>query len=103
MIHMDMNHRPQRAPEFNALPSTGATVIFGTEGWIFVSRDGIVTNPAPLAAREDRSPIRYRSVRSPDHRRNLLEAIRTDRKTICPIESAVRASKRGAARNNSSR
>ena len=49
LIHMDMVTARKRAPEFNAMPSTGATVIYGSEGWIFVSRDGIVTNPASLA------------------------------------------------------
>jgi Holliday junction resolvase-like predicted endonuclease len=29
-------------------------------------------------------------IRSNDHRRNLLDAIRSGRKTICPVEVAVR-------------
>ncbi len=90
LIHMDMVTARKRAPEFNALPSTGATVIFGTEGWIFVSRDGIVTNPASLAG-EKIGPNQIQVIRSNDHRRNLLEAIRSGQKTICPIEGAVRA------------
>ena len=89
LIHMDMVTARKRAPEFNAMPSTGATVIFGTEGWIFVSRDGIVTNPASLAG-EKIGPSQSQVIRSSDHRRNLLEAIRSGQKTICPIEVAVR-------------
>ena len=89
LIHMDMVTARKRAPEFNAMPSTGATVIFGTEGWIFVSRDGIVTNPASLAG-EKIGPSQNQVIRSSDHRRNLLEAIRSGQKTICPIEVAVR-------------
>jgi predicted dehydrogenase len=90
LIHMDMVSARKRAPEFSALPSTGATVIFGSEGWIFVSRDGIVTNPASLAS-EKIGPNQKQVIRSNDHRRNLLEAIRGGQKTICPVESAVRA------------
>ncbi len=90
LIHMDMVTARKRAPEFNALPSTGATVIYGTEGWIFVSRDGIVTSPPALAS-EKIGPNQIQVIRSNDHRRNLLDAIRTGQKTICPIEGAVRA------------
>ena len=72
------------------MPSTGATVIYGTEGWIFVSRDGIVSNPASLAS-EKIGPNQKQVIRSSDHRRNLLDAIRGGQKTICPIEGAVRA------------
>ena len=90
LIHMDMVTARQRAPEFNALPSTGATVIYGTEGWIFVSRDGIVTSPVSLAS-ERIGPNQKQVIRSSDHRRNLLDAIRGGQKTICPIEGAVRA------------
>ena len=90
LIHMDMVTARKRAPEFSALPSTGATVIYGTEGWIFVSRDGIVTNPASLAS-EKIGPNQIQVIRSNDHRRNLLDAIRSGQKTICPIEGAVRA------------
>jgi predicted dehydrogenase len=89
MIHMDMVTARKRAPEFNALPSTGATVIYGTEGWIFVSRDGIVTNPASIAG-EKIGPNQIQVIRSNDHRRNLLEAIRGGQKTICNVEAAVR-------------
>jgi predicted dehydrogenase len=90
LIHMDMVSAKKRAPEFNALSSNGATVIYGTEGWIYVSRDGIVTKPASLAS-EKIGPNQKQVIRSNDHRRNLLDAIRSGQKTICPIESAVRA------------
>jgi predicted dehydrogenase len=89
LIHMDMAIARKRAPEFNALPSTGATVIFGSEGWIFVSRDGIVTHPESLAS-EKIGPNQIQVIRSSDHRRNLLDAIRSGRKTICNVEVAVR-------------
>lgn len=90
LIHMDMITARKRAPEFNSLPSTGASVIFGTEGWIYVSREGIVTKPASLAG-EKIGPNQIQVMRSNDHRRNLLNAIRTGQPTICGVEGAVRA------------
>jgi myo-inositol 2-dehydrogenase / D-chiro-inositol 1-dehydrogenase len=89
LIHMDMVSAKKRATEFNSMPSNGATVIFGTKGWIYVSRAGMVTNPARLAA-EKIGPNEIRVIRSDDHKRNLLNAIRTGQRTICPVESAVR-------------
>lgn len=89
LIHMDMVSAKKRAPEFNSMPSNGATVIFGTKGWIYISRAGIVTNPARLAT-EKIGPNEIRVIRSNDHKRNLVDAIRTGQRTICPIESAVR-------------
>ena len=88
LIHMDMVSARKRAREFSALPSNGATVIYGTEGWIYVSREGIVTQPAGLAS-EKIGPNAVQVIRSDDHRRNLLNAIRTGRPTISPIEAAV--------------
>jgi predicted dehydrogenase len=89
LIHMDMVSAKKRAPEFNSMPSNGATVIFGSKGWIYVSRAGMVTNPARLAT-ERIGPNEIRVIRSDDHKRNLLNAIRTGQRTICPVESAVR-------------
>ncbi len=37
LIHMDMVSAKKRAPEFNPMPSNGATVIFGTKGWIILA------------------------------------------------------------------
>jgi predicted dehydrogenase len=89
LIHMDMISARKRAKEFNSLPSNGATVIFGTEGWIFVSRDGIVTHPEALAS-EIIGPNQVQVIRSNNHQRNLLNAIRNGQTNICPIEVAVR-------------
>jgi predicted dehydrogenase len=90
LIHMDMVTAKKRAPEFMTMPSAGATVIYGTEGWIYVSREGIVTKPASLAS-EKIGPNQTQVIRSNDHRRNLLNAIRTGQPTICGVEGAVRA------------
>jgi len=54
-----------------------------------VSRDGIVTHPESLAS-EKIGPNQIQVIRSNDHKRNLLEAIRSGQKTICNIEVAVR-------------
>jgi predicted dehydrogenase len=89
LIHMDRVTAHKREPLFETLPSVGASLFFGTEGWIFVSRDGIVTHPESLAS-EKIGPNQIQVIRSDDHQRNLLEAIRTGQKTICNVEVAVR-------------
>ena len=89
LIHMDMVTAKKRAREFNSMGSNGASVFFGAEGWIYVSRDGVVTHPESLAA-EVIGPNAKQVIRSSDHRRNLLNAIRTGQPTIAPIEAAVR-------------
>lgn len=89
MLLMDANTARKRAVEFQSLPSRFSSVFFGTEGWIYVSREGIVTHPARLAA-ERIGPNAIQVIRSNDHRRNFLEAIRKGRRTISPVEAAVR-------------
>jgi hypothetical protein len=89
LIHMDMRTAKKRASQFDLLPSIGATVIFGSEGWIYVSREGLITHPAKLAA-ETIGPNEIHVIRSDNHRRDLLAAIRTGRRTIAPIDVAAR-------------
>ncbi len=89
LIHMDMLTARKRAKEFSALPSNGASVFFGTEGWVYVSREGLVTHPASLAG-ERIGPNQVQVIRSSDHRRNLLDSIRTGHPTVSPVEAAVR-------------
>lgn len=89
LIHMDMVSAKKRAPEFNSLPSNGASVFFGTEGWVYVSREGIVTNPARLAT-EKIGPNEIHVIRSNNHQRNLLDAIRSGQQNISPVGGAVR-------------
>jgi hypothetical protein len=48
-----------------------------------------VTHPESLA-REIIGPNQVRVMRSDNHRRNLLNAVRTGQKTICNVEVAVR-------------
>lgn len=89
LIHMDMRTAKKRASQFDLLPSIGATVVLGSEGWIYVSREGLITQPAKLAS-ETIGPNEIQVIRSDNHRRNLLNAIRTGRKAISPIDVAAR-------------
>jgi predicted dehydrogenase len=89
LVHMDTRTARQRVPQFNLMATTGASVIFGSEGWIFVSREGIITHPAKLVS-ETIGPNEIRVIRSDNHKRNLLNAIRTGQKTICPVDVAAR-------------
>ena len=87
LVHMDMHTAKKRAPEFNLIPNNnGAAVIYGSEGWIYVSREGIVTNPPSLAT-EKIGPNQIQVTRSSDHHQNFLNAIRTGQQTICPWRS----------------
>jgi predicted dehydrogenase len=90
LINMDMFTAKKRAPQFNSLPSNGATVMIGTEGWIYASREGIVTHPPSLAT-ESIGPNQIQVIRTNDHRRNFLNAIRTGQQPVCHLEAAVRS------------
>jgi hypothetical protein len=63
-------------------------VLIGSEGWIFVSRESVQTHPESLM-RTVIGPNEIR-LRSSDHKRNFLDAIRTGRQPISHIEAAVR-------------
>jgi len=63
-------------------------ILFGTEGWIWVSRVGMQTQPASLM----RTVLRPNDVRvlySDDHKRNFLDAIRTGQPNVSPVEAGV--------------
>lgn len=93
MIHMDSRHTEQEFPQFvtPVLESRGCGILFvGSDGWVIVSRGGIDANPKSLlqttfGSDEPRLPV------SNNHKRNLLDCIKTRQKTICPIETAVRS------------
>jgi hypothetical protein len=63
-------------------------VILGTEGSLWVSREGITTKPESLV-RSVIGPNDHRVIHSNDHEGNFLEAVRTGRPTISPIEAAA--------------
>jgi hypothetical protein len=89
LVHMDLVTARKRARQFE-LDDYMASVFLGTEGWIYVSRRAMHTHPASLRG-EAIAPNGIKVVRSKDHRRNFLDAIRTGRKTVSPVEAAVRA------------
>jgi predicted dehydrogenase len=88
LVHMDMRTALKRAPQFQ-LHWMGM-LFQGTEGWIYVSRDGVDTEPRSLA-RIVFGPNDIQYPRSTDHRRNFLDSVRTGRKPVSPIEAAVRS------------
>ena len=88
LVHLDIRTAKKRAEQFAF--GNMASLFIGTEGWIYVSRSAIRTHPEPLV-REKFGPNDFRVVRSDDHRGNFLEAVRTGKPPISPIESAVRA------------
>jgi len=63
-------------------------ILFGTEGWIWVSRVGIRTQPESLV-RVLIGPNDKRVMRSDDHKSNLLDRIRTGQPNVCPVEVGV--------------
>jgi predicted dehydrogenase len=88
LIHMDMAAAKKLAPQFGLI-NFMSSVMVGSEGWILVSRNGMRTHPASLmqaviGANEKRV------MKSDDHRRNFLEAIRSGSRTICDVDTAVR-------------
>jgi ketosteroid isomerase-like protein len=89
LIHMDMVTARKRAKQFH-IRNYMASVIFGSEGWIYVSRQGMQTNPESLMQTVI-GPNEVKVIKSDDHRRNFLDAIKTRQPTISPVEAAVRA------------
>jgi predicted dehydrogenase len=86
VIHMDLGTAKKRAEQFNF--GSMASMIFGTEGWIYISRQGMRTKPESLM-REVIGPNEKKVIVSNDHRRNFLDAIRTGEQTIANVESAA--------------
>ena len=86
VIHMDLASARKRADQFKF--GSMASVMFGTEGWIYVSRQGMRTKPESLM-REVIGPNEKKVILSNDHRRNFLNAVKTKGQTIAHIDSAV--------------
>jgi hypothetical protein len=85
---MDMVTARKRAPQFEF--GGMASLITGSKGWIWVSREGMRTEPASLMQTVIK-PSEQRVIFSNDHRRNFLDAIRTGRTPISPIDAAVQS------------
>ena len=92
LVRMDMRHREEAgaAVQPDTQQQRRGRDDTGSEGWVYASREGIVTNPPSLAT-ERIGPNQIQVTRSSDHHQNYLNAIRTGQKTICPVEVAVRA------------
>jgi predicted dehydrogenase len=62
----------------------------GTDGWIWVNREGIEAQPESLL-QEKIGPDEVHLPVSDHHMRNFIDCIKTRSETICPIEIAVRS------------
>jgi len=79
----------QRYPQqWGGSGSLNGVVLIGSEGHIWVSREGLKTHPESLA-RSVIGPNEQHVIRSNDHERNFFDAIRTGAPTISPIEAAA--------------
>jgi predicted dehydrogenase len=88
LIHMDMPTAKKRAKQFGL--AWMGSLYQGTEGWIYVSRQGVYAQPESLLKLVI-GPEKIQVLRSNDHRQNFLQAVRSHRPTVSPIEAAVRA------------
>jgi len=86
VVHMDMTSARKRVEQFRT--GSMASLMFGSEGWIYVSRQGMRTHPESVM-REVIGPNEKKVIFSEDHRRNFLNAVRTRSATIAGIDSAV--------------
>jgi predicted dehydrogenase len=70
--------------------AVGGSCFIGTEGYIAVDRENIVSNPAGIV-NEQLKPSDRRVYYSKSHAGNFLECVRTRKKTICDAETAHRS------------
>jgi hypothetical protein len=85
---MDLVTAKTRAKQFEL--GGMASLVTGSKGWIWVSRQGVRTEPESLAKtviRPDEKRVQF----SDDHKKNFLDAIRKRAQPISPIVSAVHA------------
>jgi len=86
VIHMDQMSARKREEQFRT--GSMASMMYGSEGWIYVSRQGMRTKPDSLM-REVIGPNEKKVIFSNDHRRNFLDAVKNRTRPIANIESAV--------------
>jgi predicted dehydrogenase len=84
--YMDLSTAKKRYEQFRY--GAMACCLVGSEGWIYVAREGMRTNP-PSLMRSFIGPNDIRVIQSNDHKRNFFDAIRTGRPTISPVEAAA--------------
>lgn len=88
LLHLDISTAKKRYKQFQF--GGMASLFLGTEGWIYVSRQMVRTEPESLM-HATIGPNEHRVISSNDHRGNFFHAIRTGTKPISDIEAAVRA------------
>jgi predicted dehydrogenase len=88
VIHMDLVTAKARAKQFEL--GGMASLVTGSKGWIWVSRQAVRTEPESLAQTVIGAQEK-RVIFSDDHKRNFLDAIRKRQQPISPIASAVHA------------
>ena len=88
LLHLDIGTAKKRYPQFQF--GSMAMLFIGSEGWIYVSRQGMRTQPESLMHTVI-GPDRQKLIVSDDHRRNFLHAMRTGCQPVSGIEAAVRA------------
>jgi predicted dehydrogenase len=70
--------------------SNHGTAFEGTNGWVHIDREGINLQPENLID-ENPEAFKVKLMKSPDHVRNFIDAIKTRGETVCPIDEAVRS------------
>ena len=88
VIHMDLVTAKKRAKQFEL--GGMASLVTGSKGWIWVSRQGVKTEPESLAQTVI-GPNEKHVIFSDDHKQNFLDAIRKKAQPISPIAAAVHA------------
>jgi len=88
LFHMDFRTAQKKEPLYTH--QAMGMLFVGTEGWIQVRRGYIDAEPKNLL-RTVIGPDEIQLPRSNDHRRNFLNAVKTRREALCPIETAVRS------------
>jgi hypothetical protein len=88
LIHMDMRTALTRAEQFKL--AWRGTLFLGSEGWIYISRQGFFTEPESLRTTV-LGPDGASLPQSTDHRRNFLDAVKTRGAPISGIDGAVRS------------
>ncbi len=89
MIHADTKTALGLAPQMSIRHGVGV-LFLGTEGWVFVERGTIEAEPRSLL-KEVIGPNEIQLYRSNNHQRNFLDCVKRGRRTVCPVESAVRS------------
>ncbi|MBI4876860.1 MAG: Gfo/Idh/MocA family oxidoreductase [Acidobacteria bacterium] len=84
--YMDLSTAKRKYEQFRY--GAMASCFVGTKGWVYVAREGVRTHPDSLM-RSFIGPHEVRVIHSNDHKRNLLDAIKSGQKTISTVEAAA--------------